>query len=126
MKQERPYKRTDRVGNQICEILGEIATKHIDLAHLGFITFTGTSVSPDLRQAKVFFSVINPKKGIKVITIELNRLRKAFKKFMAPELHLKNIPDLHFYFDETNTYAHKIESLFGSISYSTETEEDDL
>ncbi len=120
MKQERPYKRTDRVGNQICEILGEIAAKHIELDRLGFITFTGTSVSPDLRYAKVFFSVINPKMDIRDITIEMNKLRKAFKKFMAPELHLKNIPDLRFYYDETNSYTHKIESIFNSISYNTE------
>ncbi len=120
MKQERPYKRTDRVGNQICEILGEIVTKHIELDHLGFITFTDTIVAPDLRSAKVFFSVINPKKTIEEITIEMNKLRKAFKKYLAPELHLKNIPDLRFYFDETMEYSNKIESLFHTISYTTE------
>ncbi|MBC8215485.1 MAG: 30S ribosome-binding factor RbfA [Candidatus Marinimicrobia bacterium] len=123
MKQERPYKRTDRVGNQICEILGEIASRHIRLSHLGFVTFTKTIISPDLRNAKVFFSVINPKKDMNQIIIEMNKLRKAFKKYLAPELHLKNIPDLHFYFDESIVYANKLDSIFHTILCESE---DDL
>ena len=60
MKPQRPYKRSDRVGEQILEIVTDTAAKHIDLNHLGFITFTGIDISPDLRFAKIYFSVLNP------------------------------------------------------------------
>ena len=60
MKPQRPYKRSTRVGEQILEIVTDTAAKHIDLNYLGFITFTGIDISPDLRFAKIYFSVLNP------------------------------------------------------------------
>ena len=45
MHQQLPFKRTDRVGQQIKSILGDIALKYISLKHLGFVTFTSVDVS---------------------------------------------------------------------------------
>ena len=110
-----PYKRTQRVGEQIQEILGEIAIKYIDLSLFGFVTFTGVDLSPDFHLAKVYFSVYQPKKEITVIERDLNRLTKSFKKYMGPELHIKNTPDLQFIFDESMVYHEKIEVVLNSI-----------
>ena len=35
------------------------------------------------------------------INIEMNKHRKPFKKYMGPELSIKNTPDLKFYYDNT-------------------------
>ena len=115
MNQNRPYKRTDRVSNQILEILCEILTRHVDLSHLGFVTFTQVIMSPDLRIAKVFYSILNPTRPWAKIDIEINGHRKAFKKFMSPKLHLKNIPDLRFYRDERMEYGDRISKLFRDL-----------
>jgi len=106
----------DRVGNQVLDILGGILTKNINLSHLGFVTFTSVDVAPDLRTAKVFYSVLGRKKSDKEINIAINQKRKAFKKFMGPELHLKNIPDLHFYYDESIVYGDKINKLLHRLN----------
>ena len=52
MHQQLPFKRTDRVGQQIKSILGDIALKYISLDHIGFVTFTSVDISNDLRNAK--------------------------------------------------------------------------
>ena len=117
--QELPYKRTDRVGQQIREILGQIALKHIDLSHLGFITFTEVNVSPDLRSAKIFYSVLNPKYSKDELQAAMNDLRKAFRKYMGPELKIKNIPELKFYFDESQEYSEKIDKLLKDMKRTT-------
>jgi len=126
--QELPYKRIDRVGQQIRQILGQIALKHIDLSHLGFITFTGVNVSPDLRNAKVFYSVFDPKYPKDELQAAMNDLRKAFRKyigpelkikntpkFIGPELKIKNTPKLKFYFDESQEYSEKIDKLLKDL-----------
>ena len=115
MKSPKPYKRTERIEHQILEILGEIATKHIDLSKLGFITFTNAKISPDLQHAKVFFSVINKRIVIEDIVVQMNNLRGPFRKYLAPELHIKFIPDLKFFYDETMEYTQKIETMIDSI-----------
>lgn len=115
MRQNRPYKRTDRVSKQILEILCEILIRHIDLNYLGFVTFTSVQISPDLRNARVNYSILNPSKSWQQINDEINSHRKAFKKFMSPKLHLKNIPDLRFYRDERVEYGDRISKLFRDL-----------
>ena len=111
MKPARPYKRVDRVSNQILDILANILIKDINLNHLGFISFTNVDIAPDLKSAKVFFSILNPNFSIEKITNELNKKRKAFKKFMSSELHLKNTPDIVFYYNDSLEHQNKIEKL---------------
>jgi len=115
LKSKRPYKRTDRVGNQILSILGDVLTKYIDLSHIGFVTFTHVDIAPDLRTAKVFYSILNPKMTREKARIEINQRRKAFKKFMSPELTIKHTPDLKFYHDDSLEYGEKIDRLFHDL-----------
>ena len=115
MRTEKPYKRTERIEHQLLEILGEIVTKHINLSHLGFITFTNAQISADLRHAKIFFSIIKPRLDREDIISGMNKLRGPFRKYIASELHLKNVPELQFYFDETIEYSENIEKLMNSI-----------
>ena len=61
----------ERVNNQVLDILGNILMKNIDLSELGFITFTSVDVAPDLRTAKVYFSILNPNFSNKKIKIEI-------------------------------------------------------
>ncbi len=101
MNTEKPYRRTDRVGAQIQEILAEIATRHIDLSHLGFITFSHVDLTPDLKIAHVYYSVLEPLKSREKIQSELKKLSKVFRKYLAPELHIKAIPELKFKYDDS-------------------------
>ena len=101
----------DRVANQILDILCGILLKNIDLSQLGFVTFTHVDISPDLQSAKIFYSVLGRKKSDEEINIEINKRRKAFKKYMSPELQLKSTPELRFYHDESFTYGEKINQL---------------
>jgi len=117
---ERPYKRTDRVALQILQILGEITTKHIDLSHLGFVTFTRVDVSPDLRHSKVFYSVINSQLSEKLLNEELNKMSKAFRKYLGQEIQIKNTPDLVFYLDETVKHEEHMMKIFKNLKSDSE------
>ncbi len=107
----KPYNRSERVEKQILEIISSIAIKNIDLSFLGFITFTDVDISPDLKNAKIFFSVLNQKLPDDELEIEINRKKKAFKKFLSPELHLRTIPKIQFVNDKKHSYQEKIDSL---------------
>ena len=114
MDHNKPYDRIDRVNNQILDILGDILIKHIDLRHLGFVTFTKIEVSRDLRLARVYYSVLNQKFSKNQLNIEINKYRKPFKKYLAPELTMKHTPDLRFYFDDTYEYTEYVSDLINS------------
>ena len=116
MTSNKPYSRSERVEKQLLEIISSIAIKNIDLSFLGFITFTDVDISPDLKNAKIFFSVLNQKLPDDELEIEINRRKKAFKKFLSPELHLRTTPKIQFINDKKLSYQEKIDSLLKDTS----------
>ena len=118
MDHNKPYDRIERVNNHILDILGNILVKHIDLSHIGFVTFTKIDVSRDLRLAKVYYSVLNLKLSKEQLDIELNKFRKPFKKYLGPELTMKHTPDLRFYFDDTYEYTEYVSNLIKKLDKS--------
>ena len=115
MKSEKPYKRTDRVANEIQNILGDIQTQFIDLSDLGFITISNVIVSPDLKYAKIFFSVVPKKEPINEIESNLNAKAKAFRKYLGQQLRIKFTPQLRFFYDDTLSYTEKLDTIFHDI-----------
>ena len=111
MTSNKPYTRSERVEKQLLDIISSIALKNIDLSSLGFVTFTDVDISPDLKNAKIFFSVLNQKLPDDKLEIEINRKQKAFKKFLSPELHLRTTPKLQFVNDKKLSFQEKIDSL---------------
>tara|TARA_Y100000591_G_scaffold30625_1_gene22811 strand:- start:47 stop:406 length:360 start_codon:yes stop_codon:yes gene_type:complete len=111
LNSNKPYKRVERINRQILDILSDILIKNIDLSYIGFITFTSVDVAPDLRTAKVFYSVLSGKLSNSKIEVEINKKQKAFKKFMSPQLSLRYTPDIRFVLDETLAYSEKIDKL---------------
>ena len=111
MISNKPYKRSERVGKELLDIISSIALKNIDLSSLGFITFTDVDISPDLKNAKIFFSVLDQKLSDDKLEIEINKKQKAFKKFLSPELQLRTTPSIQFVNDKKLSYQEKIDSL---------------
>ena len=115
LRYERPFKRKERVANEIQHILGKIQTQYIDLSDLGLITFSRVTISPDLKHAKVFFSVLNKKIPIDKIQIEMDNRAKSFRKYLGQELRIKFTPELKFFYDETVEYSQKIDTIFQKL-----------
>ena len=111
MTSNKPYNRSDRVEKQILEIISSIAIKNIDLSFLGFVTFTDVDISPDLKNVKIFYSVLNQKLSDNEIEIVINKKQKAFKKFLSPQLHLRTTPKIQFVSDKKYSFQEKINSL---------------
>ena len=115
LRYERPFKRKERVANEIQHILGKIQTQYIDLSDLGLVTFSRVTISPDLKHAKVFFSILNNKIPIDKIQIEMDNRAKSFRKYLGQELRIKFTPELKFFYDETVEYTQKIDTIFQKL-----------
>lgn len=58
----RRYDRTARVNEVVREVVADELERLSD-ARLGFVTVTGVEVTPDLRQATVYYSALAPVRG---------------------------------------------------------------
>ena len=73
MISQKPYNRSERVEKQILDIISSIAVRKIDLSSLGFVTFTKVDISPDLKNAKIYYSVLNQNLPDADLEIALNK-----------------------------------------------------
>ena len=78
------------------------------------ITITEVSISPDLKNAKVFIMPLGGKKKDDVLD-SLNKVSGRIKKIISNNLSLRQTPKLIFKIDETFEYANKIHHILEKI-----------
>lgn len=103
-----PKPRMRRVNEAVKEVLSAAIATEIKDPRLGFVTVTGAKVSPDLRHAKVFVSVLG-RKAEKEKTLQILVAAHGFlQSRLAEELHMKRTPELEFLYDESVDEGMKI------------------
>jgi ribosome-binding factor A len=109
-------RRIDRIEEQLRIELSEIIEREIQDPRIGLTTVTAVKVSPDLRHARVFISVLGDaaqrKKTIEGLRSAAHYARRSLSKRLH---HLKRIPDLSFDYDETIEKGIRIEELLEQI-----------
>lgn len=86
---------------------------------VGFVTVTGVDISPDLRHAKVFVSVMGSDAEKQATFEGLASTASHLRSRVARALQLRVAPELQFYEDETVARAARIESLLAEIRESS-------
>ncbi|MAV70056.1 MAG: ribosome-binding factor A [Candidatus Marinimicrobia bacterium] len=116
MNNNKPYSRLERINNQILNIIGDAFIKRMPSSEFGLLSISRVNVSPDLRNANIFYTVFNPKKTKKELNIAINKKRKVFRKILGLKMRTKNIPDLSFFYDDTFEYQNHLNELFKKIN----------
>ncbi|MEW6512246.1 MAG: 30S ribosome-binding factor RbfA [Bacteroidota bacterium] len=112
--------RTERVASLIKEEIGAILVREYrDRSH-GFTTVTDVTMTPDLKIARVYFSVLGgPEVARKTMEL-LEADRAHIRQVVGSHLRMKFIPALQFYLDETLDHVDRINSLIKKIHDGSE------
>lgn len=109
-----PYKRSQRVGDLIREEVADIIMYRLKDPRIGFVTVTGVDMSPDMKMARVFVSVL--KEEDRELTLEiLNSSRSFIRSLLSKRLRMKIIPTVEFRFDTSIEYGYRIDKLLKEI-----------
>ncbi|MGE5497170.1 MAG: 30S ribosome-binding factor RbfA [Syntrophothermus sp.] len=106
--------RIDKVSRVIKEELSWIFLHKLKDPALGFITITNVKLSPDLKIARVYLSVLEKEKRQNVLQTA-NELKGSIRTELAHKINMRFIPELNFYIDDTTDYVEKIENIFRQI-----------
>ena len=109
------FKRAERVGPLIHELISEVLRKKLDDPRLQGVTFTKVKITPDLRVARVYFSLIGTDEQIAVVSQCLERTRPIFRRAIRENLDLRYLPELEFFYDKNIAYADHIEQVLQEI-----------
>ena len=106
--------RIDKVESLIKEEISMIFLNKLRDPEIGFVTITNVKVSPDLRIAKVYVSVLDREKREEVFQ-KINSYNSYIRSELAHRIKIKFTPELKFFIDDTLDYVEKIEGLIKKI-----------
>lgn len=108
--------RIRRVDQAVRAVLTDAITTHLKDPRIGFVTVTGVRTSPDLRQARVYVSVLGDEPEREATLEGLRSAHGFLQGRIAAELTLKRTPTLFFEYDESIDRGIRISSLLDQPS----------
>ena len=102
--------RTERVAEEVREILAEEVQRLKD-PRIGFVTLTGVEVTPDLRRARVFYTVFGDEGQGRATAAGLRSATPHLRQAIGRQVRLKVVPELEFRVDETLERGRRIDEL---------------
>jgi ribosome-binding factor A len=106
--------RIDKVEHLIKEEISLIFLHKLSNMDLGFVTITNVRLSPDLKIAKIYLSVLEKEKRSLILN-KLEDKKGYIRTELAHRVRIKFIPELKFFLDDTLDYVEKIEDLIKKI-----------
>ncbi len=109
------YKRSDRVADLIQRELSELLRREVKDPRIGFVTVMRVILSPDLRHAKVYVSVLGEEAEKERALRGLESGTGFLRGQLGRRLRLKVIPELRFLLDESVAHSDRINRLLSEL-----------
>jgi ribosome-binding factor A len=107
--------RTERVGEELRSELAQLIARELHDPGIGFVTLTRVQVTPDLQQARVFFTALGDEKARGASSRALERAAPFLRRQIGGRLRLRRVPELKFIFDESIAGQDRIEQLLKEL-----------
>lgn len=105
-------KRTYRISELIHNTMACVLQKHVADPRLQQVTITGVDLSPDLKNALIYFSLVNPElKNIQAAEDAFKKAAGFFRVQLSQLTELRFTPKLTFKFDVSGIAAERITQL---------------
>jgi ribosome-binding factor A len=114
-RRDMHYQRKDRVGDLIKREIAQIIQRELKDPGIGFVTVTAVDVSVDLKQARVFYSVLGDDDSKRRSALALKRASGFIQNEIGRKLKLRYTPEILFEFDRSVEYGAHIEELIQKI-----------
>ena len=116
-------RRQKRVAELIREEVSKLILQELKDPRLGLVSVTYVDVTPDLRQARVYVSTLEPEARHEVLAA-LEHAAGFIRHELGGRVRLKFTPELLFRLDETLEQSLRINELLSQVSASAVPAED--
>jgi ribosome-binding factor A len=104
-------RRQERLAEQIKEEVSMIIAGEVEDPRVGTVTVTDARLTPDLRYAKIFVTVLGSEQEIDESLAALKHAAGFIRTQLGAVLRMKRTPELHFVYDNTTETATRIEQI---------------
>lgn len=112
--------RIEKVQQLIKEAASEIIHRELKDPRVGFVTITKVDVSSDLKNAKLYVSILGSDKQIADSLKGLNHSIKFIRGELAKKITLKFMPNIKFFLDTSLEYSAHIQKLLIDVNKKEE------
>ena len=109
------FSRADRVSALIQVTLSNLLNTSIHDPRLHMTTITQVKMSADLKLARIYFAIYGDDKKSEDAAKGFESARGFIKRILAPNLGLRYMPELIFFYDDSFDYGSHIEQLLAKI-----------
>jgi ribosome-binding factor A len=107
--------RMDKVNQQMKREISQIIRQDLSDPRFMFVTITHVNVSKDLRNARVFYSVLGDEKNVEAAKLGLESAKGKIRRLVASKMNMRNTPEFIFSFDDSVEKGAKIEKTLQEI-----------
>ena len=109
-------RRSQRVASQIKSEISWLIEHSLRDPEKGFVTVTRVRLSPDLKIASIYYSVLGDDKQREGSKEALKRAKSFLKRELGDRINLRVVPELRFFYDDSLDYSEKISDLLNKIN----------
>lgn len=120
--------RLERIEKEVCRVVGKMLYENLKNPKItGLISVTRAKVTPDLKYADIFVSIMNSKNEAE--TLEgLDEIKGLIRRRIAGELQLRYTPEVRVKIDDSIEYGIRMSKIIDGLNLepsedSTEEEE---
>jgi ribosome-binding factor A len=107
--------RTARVADQIRGEIASMLAREVHDPGIGFVTITRVTVTPDLQQARIYYTALGDDTARRNSGRALGRAAPFLRRQIGSRLRLKRTPEIEFLYDESIAGQDRIEQLLNEI-----------
>jgi len=104
-----------KVSEALKREIGSIIHGELKDPRLGFVTITRLELTPDLRYAKVFFSVLGKEEERQKSKEALESASGFIRRLIAQRIDLRLVPEISFHEDRSAEYSIRIQEALDKI-----------
>lgn len=112
--------RRDRITEAIRKEVSLIIHEELKDPRLGFVTVTKVELTPDLRFAKIFYSVLGKEEEHKKTKEALDSALGFIRRLIAQRINLRFAPEIVFKEDRSGEYSVRIEEVLNELKEQNE------
>jgi ribosome-binding factor A len=110
------YQRSERVGELLTEVIADVLRKDIRDPRVTAVTITAAKVTKDLRQARIYFTILGGASENKdAVLAGLKSALGFIRARIGKQLKLRFVPSIEFFYDESVDEAERIEKLLRQV-----------
>ncbi len=114
--------RSDRVASLLIKEVSQVIREDIQDPNIGFVTFLRADVAKDLRNAKIYYSVLGSEDDKLKTDLAIQKSAKEIKRLVNDRIQLRYAIDIRFVREEGLDNAFRVEQILSTIRKERESQ----